>query len=62
MKGELARRVWPGTTRLLGTHHRPGEEVKWNLSRARVMEEKTACVSIREEAREERQRYYGACS
>lgn len=30
-------------------HNRPGEDVKWNLSKARVMEEKTAHVFIWEE-------------
>lgn len=34
----------------------PGEDVKWNLSRARVMEEKTSHVFIKEEMREGCQR------
>lgn len=33
----------------------PGEDVKWNLSRVRVMEEKTSHVFIREEMREGRE-------
>ncbi len=34
----------------------PGEDVKWNLSRARVMEEKTSHVFIKEKMREGSQR------